>query len=195
MKSAEIRELIQRGSNKLNKFFYVAVVIGIVLGPGVLLAYFIPSVRNSMDAENARYLLYLGIGATVLFAGVLIEQWNKHRKDNIILQQIKSGMKQVAWVYKEVSGGAVRTTSAGPTNQVAQFTHVYFNLLDGSNTFVWLNSADADRLIELLKESYPDISYGYTQELEQSYRQQPIALKNSPLQVSDVKRSNVRVRV
>lgn len=55
----EIKHLMQKGSGRFSTLFYIGVVIGVVLGPGLLIAVTIPAVRNALDVTNYRAMLFL----------------------------------------------------------------------------------------------------------------------------------------
>jgi ribosomal protein L40E len=134
----EIEILVRKGARRLNSFFYVGVVVGVIMGPAVLILATVPSVREAVIAAEAGYneMLIFGTGMTLLLGIASAEQWFKVRNDNKLLAALGENPHHIANVHKE------------KTNET--FIHVHFKLSDGTRTKVWLQEPDADRLFALL---------------------------------------------
>ncbi len=178
----EIKALVKKGAGRLNTFFYVGVVIGIVMGPLVLLGALVPGGPEFLQSpeDEPPYAIIFGGGMTLLFGVALVEQYVKHRKDNRILSIITHSPQEVVWIYKEISKGEVTSRYGTSGAQVAQFIHVHFHLVDGTHHLVWLSDADANRLIDLLHATFPHISCGYEPHIQEAYQHNPVALRWDP---------------
>jgi RNA polymerase subunit RPABC4/transcription elongation factor Spt4 len=145
----EIETLIGRGAKRLNAFFYVGVVIGLVMGPLVLAASFVPSVRETIAAgENDLAIMRIfGVGMTVLLGIASVEQYVKVRRDKKVLSTLARNPQKIVAMHKETN----KATAGRAGGTIASFTHVYLTLKDGTQSKVWLPNADANRLIDLLQ--------------------------------------------
>ncbi len=195
-KKERLKELILKGSKKLDWFFYAGVVMGIVFGPVVLLSSFIPSISAAVGANGANELLYMRIFGgffTFMMPIILVEQFNKKKKDNSLIHSLESGFDDVVWVYKEISTAkysSVSSSSSGAT--VARYYHAHFKLLNGKDVLIWLSEKEVDQLIGLIKEEYENISLGYNEELQRLFEKDPIELKINPKRVDSTKTLTVR---
>jgi hypothetical protein len=131
---------------------------------------------------------------TLVFVAVIVEQYLKVRKDWRILAALDENGDAIAWVYKAISSGRVKSTPGGNGSTVARFTHVYFHLADGSSNKVWLRNREADRLISLVRDNFGGLSTGYSEDLEKEYKKGPAALQKAPRHVTGVKRVTSTVR-
>ncbi len=134
----EINTLIAKGARRLNTFFYVGLVMGVVIGPAVLIAASLPIVRETLVRHEAspQMMVIFGVGMTVLLGIASIEQWGKVRKDRKLLAAFGANPHRIVEVRKETTNEA--------------FTHVHFRMRDGTRAKVWLEEPDADRLVALL---------------------------------------------
>jgi hypothetical protein len=178
----EIRALVKKGAGRLNTFFYVGVVIGIVMGPLVLLGALVPGGPEFLQSPEGEppFAIIFGGGMTVLFGIALVEQYVKHRKDNRILFIITHSPQEIVWIYKEISKGEVTSSYGTSGAQVAQFIHVHFHLTDGTHHRVWLSDTDANHLIDLLHTTFPHISCGYEPHILEAYQHNPVTLRWDP---------------
>jgi ribosomal protein L35AE/L33A len=192
----EMRELVKKGSAKLNRFFYVGLVVGLVMGILPLVASFIPAAREAVGvgAEDVTLMRIFGGGMTFLLGVAIVEQWVKHRRDTRVLSSLDDA-GQIVWVYKEISTGKVQRRAGEQGATVARFIHVYFHMLDGSHALVWLSNAEADRLVALAARNYPHVTCGYSEEIERAYKQDPAALQAHPRRVDGVRRRSGGVRI
>ncbi len=163
-------------------FFYIGVVIGIVMGPLVLIGALVPGGPAFLQSpeDEPPFAIIFGGGMTLLFGVALVEQYHKHRRDNRILSIITHSPQEIVWIYKEISKGEVTSSYGTSGAQVAQFTHVHFHLTDGTHHLVWLSDADANRLIDLLHATFPHISCGYEAHIQEAYQRDPVALRWDP---------------
>ena len=191
----EIRALVKKGSSKLNRFFYIGLVVGLVMGILPLSASFIPAAREALGAgaEDLSIMRIFGGGMTFLLGVALVEQWVKHRRDTQVLASLDDA-GQIVWVYKEISTGKVQRRAGDKGTTVARFIHVYFHLLDGRRALVWLSDAEAERLVALMARHYPHVTCGYSEEIERAYKQDPAALQARPQRVDGVKKRSGGVR-
>jgi hypothetical protein len=146
----EIESLLKRGAKGLNAFFYVGVVLGLVMGPLVLAASFVPAIRDVIAAgENDPGIMRaFGVGMTVLLGIASVEQYIRVQKDKKVLSALARNPQKIVAVHKETSRAAERKTRIA-----VEFTHVYLSLEDGTRSKVWLPDTDANRLIDLLQRS------------------------------------------
>ena len=145
----EIENLLKQGTRELNAFFYVGVVLGLVMGPLVLAASFVPAIRGVIAAgENDPGIMRaFGVGMTVLLGIASVEQYIRVQKDKKVLSALARNPQKIVAVHKETSRAIEGKTRAA----VARFTHVYLSLEDGTQSKVWLPDTDATRLIDLLQ--------------------------------------------
>lgn len=190
----EIIALVEKGSKRLNLFFYLGVMVGILLGPLLLLASVMPNVTGQMPSSDLVSMRILGCAITVLFGLVIWEQFGKLQKDRRLLQVLEQKPDELVWVYKEVSVGRAQKRAGGRGAAVARFVHIYFHLFDGSGSKVWLPEPEADRLLNLVCQEFSLLSCGYSSELEQTYKKSPLALRSNPQRVDGVKRVTSGVR-
>ena len=192
----EIRSLIQKGTRRLNKFFYAGVVIGTLMGPGVLIALQVPAVQMALkvDAANLQAGRIFGWGMTVLFAIAIVEQLAKARKNHQLVWLLKQSPRDVVWAYKEISTGRVRRRFGGRGIQVGTFYHIRFHLVDKKQVIVWLSEGEADRLMALVAAEFPYITTGYSEEIERVYKEDPLELRLNPRHVPGVKQTSASVR-
>lgn len=123
----------------------------------------------------------------------MIEQAVKMMKDRRILKVLVNQPDDLVWIYTQVTTGSVR--APGTSIGVGVYYHVHFNLLDGTSAKVWLKQPDADRLFQLLMQEFPDLTYGYSEEIKKMYKDDPQYLKNNPQRVIDEKKSHVSSRI
>lgn len=147
-KLQEIQALVQKGAKKLDAFFYAGVLLGMVMGPLVILVAIVPGIRNRLGSlgETPGVMLAFGVGMTVLLGWACIEQWVKVNKDQRLLALIGENPQQIVKIFKETRAARVRSTHQG----FAHFAYVNFHLQDGTQTKIWLDAPDAERLITLL---------------------------------------------
>ncbi|MBN1976514.1 MAG: hypothetical protein JW918_03855 [Anaerolineae bacterium] len=145
----EIESLLKQGAKGLNTFFYVGVVLGLVMGPLVLVASFVPAVRDVIAAgENDPGIMRaFGVGMTMLLGIASVEQYVRVQKDKKVLSALARKPQKIVAVHKETNRAIERKTEAA----IAKFTHVYLSLEDGTQSKVWLPDTDANRLIDLLQ--------------------------------------------
>lgn len=145
----EIENLLKQGAKGLNAFFYVGVILGLVMGPLVLVASFVPAVQDVIAAgENDLGIMRaFGVGMTVLLGIASVEQYVRVQKEKKVLSALARDPQKIVAVHKETSRAIERKTGAA----VARFTHVYLSLEDGTRSKVWLPDKDATRLIDLLQ--------------------------------------------
>ena len=191
----EIRALVKKGSAKLNRFFYIGLVVGLVMGILPLSASFIPAAREALNvgAEDLTIMRIFGGGMTFLLGVAMVEQWVKYRRDTRVLSSLDDA-GQIVWVYKEISTAKVQRRAGDKGATVARFVHVYFHLLDGSRALVWLSNAEAERLVALVARHYAHVTCGYSEEIERAYKQDPAALQAHPQRVDGVKKRSGGVR-
>jgi ribosomal protein L40E len=135
----EIKHLMQKGAGHFSNLFYIGVVIGLVMGPGLLIAAAIPAVRSALDTTNYRAMLFLGIGMTVLLGVATVEQVVKVRKNSALLATLGAHPHRIAQIRKQDLNDAV--------------TRLYFGLGDETWAHADLESKDAQRLIWLLNNA------------------------------------------
>ena len=178
----EIKILFRKGAKRLNKFFYVGVVIGIVMGPLVLLLAFVPGAAEALriPADQRPYMIGFGAMMTLLFIVALVEQYVKFRKDTALIRLIEHNPEEIVWAHKSIGEARVSQSYASPGASVARFVHAHFYLLDGSKNLVWLSEAETDRLLHLVHTTFPHISCGYTDAIKQAYKRDPAALLRNP---------------
>jgi hypothetical protein len=145
----EIENLLKQGAKGLNALFYIGVVLGLVMGPLVLVASFVPAVRDVIAAgENDPGIMRaFGVGMTVLLGIASVEQYVRVQKDRKVLSALARDPQKIVAVHKETN----RAIERKPGAAVASFTHVYLSLEDGTQSKVWLPDKNADRLIDLLQ--------------------------------------------
>lgn len=191
----EIKSLVEKGTKRLNKFFYVGVVVGVLMGPTVLIASLIPSVRDQVaKVDDPKNMLLFGGLMSFLFGVALIEQVFKYAKDRRLLWRLSKNPRDIVWIYKEISLGRVQHRARAKGAAVARFIHVCFHFVDGTKVLVWLNEAEADRLMELVRQELTHATIGYSPEIEQAYREKPSSLRATPRQVEGVKQVTGGVR-
>ncbi len=192
---AEIKALVEKGTKRLNRFFYLGVVIGTLMGPTVLIAYFIPAVRDKVaSVDDPQYMLLFGGLMTFLFGVALIEQVFKYAQDRRLLWRLSKNPRDIVWIYKEISLGKVQHRAGAKGATVARFIHVRFHFVDGAKVRVWLKEAEADRLMELVRQELTHATVGYSPEIEQAYQEKPSSLRATPRQVEGIKRVTGGVR-
>lgn len=191
----EIRSLVEKGTKKLNRFFYVGVVIGIVMGPLVLVASRIPAWRERLAGDDERLMVIFGGLMTVLFGVAIVEQLFKYGKDRALVWALRQSPRDIVWVYKEIREGRVQARTGGRGARVARYVHACFHLVDRKKVIVWLSEREVDRLIELLKATFPHLTVGYSEEIEEEYKQAPERLRLNPRQVDGVKEATGGVRM
>jgi hypothetical protein len=195
-KKDRIKELITKGSKKLDWFFYAGVLMGILFGPVVLVSSFIPSVKEMVVANGANELLYMRIFGgffTFMMPIVLIEQYNKKKGDNSLIKSLEDGFDDVVWVYKEVSTAKysqVASSSSGAT--VARYYHAHFKFVNGKDVLIWLSEKEVDQLIALIRDEYKNISLGYNEDLLKLFKKDPTELKINPKRVESVRKRTAR---
>jgi hypothetical protein len=145
----EIESLLKQGAKRLNAFFYVGVVLGLVMGPLVLVTSFVPAVRDVIaTGENDLGIMRaFGVGMTVLLGIASVEQYVRVQKDRKVLSALARNPQKIVAVHKETSRAIEEKTGA----VIAKFTHVYLSLEDGTQSRVWLPDKGANRLIDLLQ--------------------------------------------
>jgi len=192
----EMRELVKKGSGKLNRFFYVGIVVGLVMGILPLVASFIPAAREALGVggEDLTIMRIFGGGMTFLLGVAIVEQWVKHRRDTRVLSSLDDA-GQIVWVYKEISTAKVQRRAGEEGATVTRFIHVYFHMLDGSHALVWLSNAEADRLVALVARNYAHVTCGYSEEIARAYEQDPGRLQAHPRRVDGVKKRSGGVRM
>jgi len=163
---------------------YAGVVVGILMGPIVLLASLMSDLIGQVSSSDLGTMRIFGGIVTVLFGLVLYEQFNKLKKDAHLMMVLDQDPEQLVWVYKEVRMGRA----------VAPFVHVYFHLADKTGSKVWLPELEADRLLSLVCQEFSQLSCGYSREMAQLYRQSPVQLQISPQRIDGIKRATSSVR-
>ena len=145
----EIEGLLKRGARGLNAFFYVGVILGLVMGPLVLVASFVPEVQEVIAPEenDLGIMRAFGVGMSVLLGIASVEQYVRVQKDKKVLAALARNPQKIVATHKETSSARMGKTGAA----VARFTHVYLSLEGGTQSKVWLPDKDADRLIDLLQ--------------------------------------------
>jgi hypothetical protein len=192
----EIQSLVKKGVRRLNRFFYVGVVVGTVMGPCVLIAALIPALRQYMPGgEDVRGMMIFGGMMTLLFGIALVEQVFKYGKDQALVWGLRRSPRDIVWAYKEISEGRVQHRAGARGATVARYVHVCFHMANGKKVRVWLSEREADRLLELLETTFPHLSTGYSKELEAAYKQEPTSLRSNPRRVEGVKRVAGGVRM
>ena len=191
----EIRALVKKGTRKLNRFFYVGVVIGIVMGPLVLVASRIPAWRERLAGDDERLMVIFGGLMTVLFAVAIVEQLFKYGKDQALVWALRQSPRDIVWAYKEIREGRVQHRTGGRGARVARYVHVSFHMVDGKRVVVWLSEGEVDQLIELLKATFPHLTIGYSEEIDEDYKRAPERLRLNPRQVDGVKEATGGVRM
>lgn len=190
-----IQSLVKKGTRKLNRFFYVGVVIGIVMGPLVLVASLIPAWRERLAGDDGTLMVIFGGGMTVLFGVAIVEQLVKYGNDQALVWRLRHSPRDIAWAYKEIREGRVQHRTGSKGARVARYVHVCFHMMDGKKVIVWLNEEEVDRLMELLKATFPHLTTGYSEEIEEEYKRAPESLRLNPRQVEGVKRATGSVRM
>jgi hypothetical protein len=190
-----IQSLVKKGTRKLNRFFYVGVVIGIVMGLLPLIASRIPAVRERMAPDDLQWMTIFGAVMTVLFGIAIAEQLVKYGKDRALVWRLRHSPRDVVWAYKEISEGRVQHRTGSKGARVARFVHICVHMIDGKKVIVWLSEEEADRLLALLKATFSHLSIGYSKEIEEDYKQAPESLRLNPRQVEGIKRSVGGVRI
>jgi hypothetical protein len=185
----EIKALVKRGARKLDVLFYIGAASGILFGPLVLIASFIPAVTTPrhIDGSNLTIMRMFGGGMAILLGWAIAEQYLKWRRDSRLLTLLDENPGEIAWVYKVISTGSIQGTPGGTKRTVARFIHVHFHLLDGSSHKVWLREREADRLIALIEDNFLDVSTGYSADMEEEYKKSPSALKKNPRRTREAK--------
>jgi hypothetical protein len=145
----EIENLLKQGAKGLNAFFYVGVILGLVMGPPVLVASFVPAVQDVIAPEenDLGIMRAFGVGMSVLLGIASVEQYIRVQKDKKVLAALARNPQKIVAMHKETNSARMGKTGA----TVARFTHVYLSLEDGTQSKVWLPDTDADRLIDLLQ--------------------------------------------
>jgi hypothetical protein len=185
----EIKALVKRGARKLDVLFYIGAASGILFGPLVLIASFIPAVTTPrhIDGSNLTIMRIFGGAMAALLGWAIAEQYVKWRRDNRLLALLDENPGEITWVYKVVSTGTIQGTPGGTKRTVARFIHVHFHLLDGSDHKVWLQEREADRLVALVENNFPNVSTGYSADMEEEYNKSPSALKEHPRHTPEAK--------
>jgi hypothetical protein len=192
----EIESLVKKGTNRLNRFFYLGVVIGTVMGPLVLLIYSVPAWRQHLpDGENPTHAMLFGGLMTLLFGIALVEQFFKYARDRELLWKLRHNPRDIVWVYKEVREGRVQHRAGSQGALVARYVHVCFHMANGRKVTVWLSDVEANLLLTLVKNALPHASTGYSRELEEAYKETPTQLRFKPQHVAGVKRESGGVRM
>jgi hypothetical protein len=192
---AEIKALVTKGTKRLNRFFYLGVVIGVLMGPTLLIASLIPTVRERVaGVDDPQNLVLFGGLMTFLFGVALIEQVFKYARDRRLLWRLGKNPRDIVWIYKEISLGRVQHRAGAKGAAVARFIHVCFHFVDGTKVLVWLNEAEADRLMDLVRQELTHATIGYSPEIEQAYQEKPSSLRAMPRQVEGVKQVTGGVR-
>lgn len=191
----EIQSLVKKGTKKLNRFFYVGVVIGVVMGPLVLIASQIPAWRERLAGDDPKWMFIFGGLMTVLFGVAIVEQLVKYGKDRALVWRLRHSPRDILWAYKEISEGRVQHRTGNTGARVAQYVHVCFHMMDGKKVIVWLSEGEADRLMGLLRATFPHWTIGYSEEIEEAYQEAPERLQLNPRHVEGVKRVTGGVRM
>ena len=166
------------------------------MGPCVVIAAFIPPLRAILpDSDNNSMMLIFGIGMTILFGVAIIEHLSKSKNDLALLRTIKTAPEQIIWVYKEVSSAYVQKYPGRRGSKVAQFTHVHFHLADKTKVKIWLAEQEADHLLHLMSNEFPNLSVGYNQSIKETYKKDPMLLSQNPQRVTEVKQTGSGVRL
>jgi hypothetical protein len=190
-----IRSLVKKGTKKLNRFFYVGVVIGTLMGPLVLIASRVPAVQERMSPEDLKWMTIFGGMMTLLFGIAIVEQLFKYGKDRALVWRLRHSPRDVVWAYKEISEGRIQHRTGGKGARVARYVHVCFHMIDGKKVIVWLNEREADRLMALLTATFPHLTLGYSEEIEAQYKRAPEQLRLNPQRVEGVKHVTGGVRM
>lgn len=178
----ELEQLLKKGMKGLNLLNGLGLLCGLVMGPAA--AFFLSNpvwVANSpipLSANDLRGCTIFSYVVTLIAIAGFIEQGYKLYRDRRLFNALFYGQKEVVWVYKEISTAKVR--HAGSASQVGQFTHVCFNFTNHSSALIWLSGPEVDRVLQLVHHIWPDVTVGYTAEIEQTYRQDPESLWANP---------------
>jgi hypothetical protein len=134
----ELETLLRKGRSPLPALFYIGLVMGIVMGPTVLIAATIPVVQEAVaEAEaNPDLMVPFGLGMTVLLGIAVVEQWVKVRKNRKMLATFAEHPHRIAGVRKkDLEDGTTR-----------------FYLYQGEDAWarIRLEEGDARRLVGLL---------------------------------------------
>lgn len=191
-----IRALARKGSRRLNRFFYLEVVIGVLLGPLVLIGSLIPAVTDlfGMARSDITIMTVFGGIMTVLSAVAIGDQIVKARRDAVLLAALEGEPGWLVWAYKEARVGRLRRLPFGIGWGAGRFVHVRFCMLDSSESKVWLSVPEAEQLLELVAQHLPHVTCGYSRELEKLYQKDPAALKKSPQRTKGSKELSTTVR-
>jgi DNA-directed RNA polymerase subunit RPC12/RpoP len=132
----EIRALMQKGTGAPpGKLFYLGIVIGIVMGPTLLVAATLPSVRESLDQANFRSMIWLGIGMTVMLGVTLVDEGVKAWKNRKRLNLLGEHPHRIAHIHRKSRG---------------EKAQLEFGLYDRIFAHILLERRDAHRLHTLL---------------------------------------------
>lgn len=177
-----IRKLLLKGMRKLDLLYYIGIIVGLLLGPLIVISSYIPAVTDivAQSASDHAIMRYLGIGMTILLSLATFEQIAKKATDRYVLTSIDNGFADVVWIFKEGSTIKYRGISASKGTPVARYTHVNIMFAEGKHIKIWLNEAESDQLITLIKRNFNNISTGYSNNTVKMYKENPMSLKMKP---------------
>lgn len=188
----ELEQLLKKGAQKLNVLNVIGLLCGLIMGPAAVLFLSNPVwVANSpipLSANDLRGCTIFSYVICLVVVAGFVEQGYKLYRDRRLFNTIFYGQKEMVWAYKEISTAKVRHT--GSSTQVGQFTHICFNFTNHSSALIWLSDPEADRVLQLVHHIWPDVTIGYTAEIEQAYHTDPESLWATPRFSSEPRRTS-----
>ncbi|MBD3329687.1 hypothetical protein GF357_04300 [Candidatus Dojkabacteria bacterium] len=167
-----IVELVGKSIRRYKVFFWIGIITGIVMGPGVILAYFMPGLASTVPQEQKPYMLVIGIVFSVLFPVVLFEQSRNTQKTQRLINVVRGLSGEIVWLYKLVSTGGVGATPASSA-QVASFSFAVVGLLDGSILTIGLPEHEVEELLSKFHTEFPEAAVGYSKDWERLFKKDP----------------------
>lgn len=168
-----ISKLIKKGIRRYKIAYYIGLILGLILGPGVVLAYIFIDLNEVFPGEDQSvYMLVFGIVFSVLFLVMVYEQSKRVSKYGRLIQAINGVGNKLVWVYKMVSHASYGSTPA-TAYRVATFNFAVLALQDGTILEIGLPEQEVEELLHLISQNFSDISVGYSKDWERLYKDDP----------------------
>ena len=150
--------IIERAINKEIRLQFLSLVALFGIGLALLLFQF----------NRSAVLTILGLGAVVVSLGLIIRNYSYlHIENHPIHQTICQHSKEIVWVY------SVATHRMPFGLELLKNGILYFHLLDGSHHSISIPAHQLKLISKYLNRLLPHASFGYTQEREQAFHQDP----------------------
>lgn len=174
---SRIEELVRKGAGRMQGVNILAVIAGIILGPGfiavgVILRFFLD---NTVPSD---ILIFFGVLFTVLLIAMCVEVWNKKQAFTNLISFLSKGEPKLAWVFLESRSS--RASEAKTSSHAGKFFHLHLLFVNKSRARLWLNGIEAYELYTLLIKKYQSLSTGWNRELYKTWKKSPHTLIEAP---------------